>query len=117
MYELTGKIRRIGELQTFASGFTKREIVVEQPGGERGPVPAPVVFTNDDVSLVDGLAVGAEIKVAFSIDGRDWQDPKTGKVRCFCNLTAHKVEVTAAAPTAEELRGTVAGVEDGEMPF
>ena len=71
MYELTGKIRRIGELQTFASGFTKREVVVEQLGGERGPVPVPVVFTHDDVSLADALAVGAEIKVAFSIEGRD----------------------------------------------
>ena len=117
MYELTGKIRRIGELQTFASGFTKREVVVEQPGGERGPVPVPVVFKNDEVSLADALAVGAEIKVAFSIEGRDWQDPKTGKVRCFCDLTAHQVEVTAAAPTAEELAGTVDGTEDGEMPF
>ena len=117
MYELTGKIIRIGEQQTFASGFTKREVVVEQPGGERGPVPVPVIFKNDDVSLVDALAVGAEIKVAFAIEGRDWQDPKTNKIRCFCDLTARKVEVTVAAPTAEELKGTVDGAEDGEMPF
>ena len=115
MYELSGRIRRIGEQQTFASGFAKREVVVEQPGGERGPVPVPVVFKNDDV--VDTLVVVAEIKVAFSIEGRDWQDPKTNKIRCFCDLTAHKVEVTAAAPTAEELAGTVDGTEDGEMPF
>ena len=117
MYELTGKVKRIGELQTFASGFAKREVVVEQPGGDRGPIPVPVVFKNEDVSLVDQLAVGAEIKVGFSVEGRDWQDPKTGKLRCFCDLTARTVEVTAAAPTAEELKGTVEGVEDGEMPF
>ena len=117
MYELKGKIKRIGEQQTFASGFTKREVVVEQPGGERGPIPVPVVFKNDNVSLVDTLAAGAEVKVNFSIEGRDWQDPKTNKVRCFCDLTALKVEVVALAPTAEELKGTVEGVEDGEMPF
>ena len=117
MYELTGKIRRICDQQTFASGYTKREVVVEQPGGERGPIPVPVVFKNDNVPLVDSLAVGAEIKVSFTIEGRDWQDPKTEKLRCFCDLTAHKVEVTAAAPTAEELEGTVVGTEDGEMPF
>ena len=117
MYELTGKIRRIGEQQTFASGFTKREVVVEQPGGERGPMPVPVVFKGDNVPLVDPLAVGAEIKVCFSIEGREWRDPKTEKLRCFSELTAHKVEVIAAAPTAEELQGTVEGAEDGEMPF
>ena len=117
MYEITGKIRRIGEQQTFASGFIKQEVVIEQPGGERGPVPVPVVFKNDNVSLVDPLAVGAEIKVGFTIEGRDWQDPKTNKVRCFCDLTAHVVEVTVAAPNPEELRGTVEGTDDGEMPF
>ncbi len=58
MYELTGKIRRIGEQQTFASGFTKQEVVLEQSGGERGPVPAPVVFKGDDVSLVEGTVDG-----------------------------------------------------------
>ena len=117
MYELTGKIKRIGELQTFASGFAKREVVVEQPGGERGPIPTPVVFKGDDVSLVDTLAKGSEVKVCFSIEGREWQDPKTGKLRCFCDLTVRAVQVTVAAPTAEELEGTVEGVEDGEMPF
>lgn len=117
MYELTGKIRRIGEQQTFASGFTKREVVVEQPGGERGPIPVPLFFKGDNVSLADPLAVGAEVKVSFTIEGRDWQDPKTSKIRCFCDLTAHSVEVIAEAPTAEELKGTVEGAEDGEMPF
>ena len=58
MYELTGKVKRIGELQTFASGFTKREVVIERPGGERGPIPTPVVFKGDDVSLVERADVG-----------------------------------------------------------
>lgn len=117
MYELTGKIKRIGELQTFASGFSKREVVVEQPAGERGPIPTPVVFKGDSVSLADPLAVGAEIKVGFSIEGHEWQDPKTNRLRCFCDLTAHAVEVIAAPLSPEELKGTVEGVEEGEMPF
>ena len=33
MYELTGRVRRIGELQKFASGFTKRELVVDEDHG------------------------------------------------------------------------------------
>lgn len=117
MYELTGKIKRIGEPQTFASGFTKQEVVVEQPGGERGPVPVPLVFKGDDVSLVRTLAIGAEIKVGFAIDGHEWRDPKTDRLRCFCDLTARSVEIIATAPTAEELKGTVEGAEDGDMPF
>ena len=117
MYELNGKVKRIGELQTFASGFSKREVVVEQTGGERGPIPTPIVFKGDDVSLVDTLAKGAEIKVCFSVEGREWQDPKTNRLRCFCDLTAHAVEVIAEPLSPEELKGTVEGVEEGEMPF
>ena len=63
MYELSGRIRRLGEQQTFASGFTKREVVVEQPGGERGPVPVPVVFKNDDVVFVCQFAYDAKFFV------------------------------------------------------
>ena len=32
MYEFTGKVKAVGEVQTFASGFTKRELVVEEWG-------------------------------------------------------------------------------------
>ena len=116
-YDYTGVVEEVMATQTFASGFTKQEVVVEQPGGERGPIPVPVVFKGDDVSLVSTLAVGAEIKVGFAIDGREWRDPKTDKLRCFCNLTARSVDVIAAAPTAEELKGTVDGAANGDMPF
>lgn len=117
MYELTGKVKRIGEPQAFASGFVKREVVIEQPGGERGPVPTLVVFKGDNVSLADSLTKGTEVKVGFTVEGREWRDPKTDRLRCFCDLTAHRVEVIAAAPMAEELEGTVEGTVDGEMPF
>ncbi len=37
MYEMTGKVRRIGELQAFSSGFTKRGLIVsEEPCGSEG---------------------------------------------------------------------------------
>ena len=32
MYEFTGKVKSVGELQTFPSGFQKRELVVEEAG-------------------------------------------------------------------------------------
>ena len=37
MYEFTGKVKGVGELQTFASGFTKRDLVVEEERDGRWP--------------------------------------------------------------------------------
>ena len=35
MYEFMGTVKAVGEIQTFASGFQKRELVVEEPGKVR----------------------------------------------------------------------------------
>lgn len=117
MYEITGKVRRIGDVQTFASGFSKRELVVDEEREGSWPNVVPLVFKQDRASLLDPLGVGAKVKVGFVVDGRDWTDPKTEKVKCFCDLTALKLEVLSAAPTAAEVKGTIAEPADGDMPF
>ena len=43
MYEFTGKVKTVGEVQMFASGFTKRELVVEEE--REGNRPNVVAFT------------------------------------------------------------------------
>ena len=52
MYELTGRVRRIGELQKFASGFTKRELVVDEDHG--GSWPKTVAFAFNPTFLIIG---------------------------------------------------------------
>ena len=88
MYEFTGKVKAVGELQTFASGFTKRELVVEE---ERAGVVA-FAFKKDNAAKLDGVVPGTRVKVGFAVDGREWTDPKTGKVRYFSDLTALRLE-------------------------
>jgi hypothetical protein len=85
------------DLQTFDSGFTKREFVVEV---EDGNYPQMVKFecVRDKVELVDGLSVGDRVKVRFDIRGNEWKD------RYFVNLSAWKIEKVeegaAATPDA-----------------
>ena len=92
MYEFTGKVKGVGELQTFASGFSKRELVVEEERDGRWPNVVAFSFKKDNAALLDGMSPGVRVKVGFAVDGREWTDSKTGKVRYFSDLTALKLE-------------------------
>ncbi len=96
-YDLTGKVKLIQEPQTFASGFTKREIVVTVEDG-KFPQEINLEFLQDKVSLLDNLTEGQEIKVFFDIRGREYNG------RYFNNLVGWKIEggegAAAPAPAA-----------------
>ena len=81
MYEFTGKVKSVGEVQTFASGFTKRELVVEEERKGNRPNVVAFTFKKDNAAKLDGVKPGMRVKVGFAVDGREWTDPKTGKVR------------------------------------
>ena len=102
MYEFTGKVRSIGELQTFASGFTKRELVVEEEREGKWPNVVAFAFKKENAAKLDGVAEGMRVKVGFVVDGREWIDPKTGKVRYFSDLTALRLERLDAAEGVPE---------------
>ena len=92
MYEFTGKVKGVGELQTFASGFSKRDLVVEEERDGRWPNVVAFAFKKDNAAKLDGIVPGMRVKVGFAVDGREWTDPKTGKVRYFSDLTALRLE-------------------------
>ena len=125
MYEITGKVKRIGEPKTFASGFSKRELVID--AGDRDGKENPLLFQfkKDNAKLLDGVGFGAKVKITFAIDGREWPVPKTNDVKCFCDLTALKLEVLekgAAVPPPQKKPPTsppnsIDQTDDGDIPF
>jgi hypothetical protein len=93
-YELTGKIKLIQDEQTFASGFTKREMVVTVDDG-RYPQDINLEFVKDKIGLLDGLEPGQEVTVSFDIRGREYNG------RYFNNLQGWKVVAADSAATDE----------------
>lgn len=83
-FELTGTLKHLMDLQTFASGFTKREFVVEV---EDGKYPQMIKFecVKDKTAILDGLAIGDRITVTFDIRGNEYKD------RFYVNLVAWKL--------------------------
>ena len=93
-YDLTGKVKLVQDAQTFASGFTKREMVVTVEDGKY-PQDISVEFLADKVGLLDSLTIGQEITVSFDIRGREYNG------RYFNNLVGWKLEAGAgSAPSS-----------------
>ena len=122
MYEFTGTVKKICDLQTFASGFTKRDLVVEEE--KDGSWPNPVAFTikKHNTNKLDGIREGQRVKVGFAIDGREWNDPKTGNIRYFTDLTALRLDVLDGAGGSDAPADDFIPEEplqdlDGEIPF
>ena len=69
-FELEGKIKVINDVQSWDSGFSKREFVVEV---EDGKYPQMIKFecVRDKTALTDGLAIDDPVKVTFDIRGNE----------------------------------------------
>lgn len=84
-FELTGALKVLEDTQTFASGFSKREFVIEVPDGK---YPQMVKFetVRDKIDLLNNFSIGDELKVTFDIRGNEY------KGRYYVNLNAWKIE-------------------------
>ena len=104
IYEYTGVIEKVLDTQTFASGFSKRDVVMTDDVGTETKWPNHIAFTfkKDAASVLDTVKSGQRAKIRFAIDGRAWTDPKSGKDRYFTDLTGLKLEVLNADGTSTE---------------
>jgi single-strand DNA-binding protein len=116
-YDLTGKVKLIQAVQTFGSGFTKREMVVIVQDGKY-PQEINLEFVQDKVGLLENLQVGQDVTVTFDIRGREYNG------RYFNNLQGWKI-VTSGNETVFSPQGhtsTPPGTappdfDDSDIPF
>lgn len=87
--ELQGTIKKIGEIQTFGSGFQKREMILVTQ--EQYPQPINIEFTQDKIALLDTLAEGDQVKVGINIRGREWTSPQ-GEIKYFNSIAGWRIE-------------------------
>ena len=89
--EATGKLHTIFETKQVSEKFTKREFVVELTDNPKYPQVVLFQLTGDRCSQMDDLRVGDEVKIEFSLRGREWRSP-SGEVKYFNSLDAWKIE-------------------------
>lgn len=66
---IEGNIKLIGEVQTFDSGFTKRQVVVTT--NEQYPQEIGIDFTKDGCAMLDNFSVGQNVSVSINIRGNE----------------------------------------------
>ena len=122
--EITGKVYKVGQVETIGQSFTKRELVIVTDG--QYPQHINIETHKDKTSLLDGLKIGDAVNVSININGRLWTSPQ-GVEKCFNTLAAWKIdklgsETSQAAnypqqPKASNLASGGVDFEGDEMPF
>ncbi len=123
--ELQGTIKKLTDIQTFASGFQKREMVLMTE--EQYPQPINIEFLQDKADLLNNLAEGEKVKVHINIRGREWTSPQN-EVKYFNSIVGWRVEKvedgapfepTSTAPAAAQQTSdkSVFDDEEDDLPF
>ncbi|WP_405412386.1 DUF3127 domain-containing protein [Maribacter sp. Asnod1-A12] len=96
--EIEGKVKLIGETQTFGSnGFRKRELVVTTD--EQYPQHIMIEFVQDKCDLLNSYGVGQDVKVSINLRGREWTNPQ-GQVKYFNSIQGWRIEGSSQGASA-----------------
>lgn len=88
--EVQGKIKLIGDVQTFGNnGFRKREVVVTTE--EQYPQQIMVEFVQDKTDLLNNFQVGQNVKISINLRGREWVNPQ-GETKYFNSIQGWRIE-------------------------
>lgn len=85
-FQITGTVHHIGKVQTFPSGFSKREFVLLIEDGKY-PQTVPFELVKDKVDLIANFREGDRVDVSFNLRGNHHE--KSG--RYFGSNAAWKI--------------------------
>ena len=109
--QLTGKIKLIGEVQTFDSGFKKVEFVITT-NDENYPQEVKFDISQDKVDdFIKYNKVGSDVDVSFNVRGNEY------KGKYYVNLAAWKVFKAGASKVATDIGVPLEEIAIGDLPF
>lgn len=121
--EVIGKVKLIGEVQTFGTGgFKKRELVVTTD--EQYPQMIMIEFVQDKTDLLNNYKVGQDVKVSINLGGREWINPQ-GEAKYFNSIKGWRIESLAQGSTPQNLppvdkfeaASNISDEEPDDLPF
>jgi hypothetical protein len=115
-YEFEGTVKEIMDMQTFASGFCKREFVVTDTD-DRWPQDIKFNVIKNNCALLDTIKKGDQVRVTFSLRGNLYNG------RYYTDLQAFKLEKmepdgSSSEPIPQPADDfPVDDISDDDMPF
>lgn len=128
MMEIAGKIKLISDIQTFDSGFKKREVVITTE--EQYPQHILVELLGDRTEIINPFKIGDDVKISINIRGREWVNPQ-GETKYFNSLTGWRIEKLQSEtfsqqpnnPLSQQIPNSTSPIspviedEDDDLPF
>ncbi len=114
--DASGKLHVISDAQQVTERFRKREFVVELNDNPRYPQFVQFQLTGERCESLDGLNVGDEVRVEFSLRGREWTNPQ-GQMKYFNSLDVWRVDrIGASSGAGPRRREEEPPLPDGPPP-
>jgi hypothetical protein len=114
--EATGKLHTIFDTKQVSERFSKREFVVELADNPKYPQTVLFQLTGDRCTQLDGMNVGDQVRIEFSLRGREWRSP-SGELKYFNSLDVWKVEAARAGRgSRRDAGGDPRSMDSGDMP-
>ena len=108
-YQLSGKIKAIMDLQSFTSGFSKREFVVTTE--DRYPQDIKLELHKERTSLLDNITINDVVTVDFDIRGNEYQG------KHYVSLVAWKIDNQASSSSADATENDNDFDTSDDVPF
>ena len=118
--EIIGKIKVLKETQNIGgNGFRKREVVITTE--EQYPQHILVECIQDKCDLLNGYAVGQNVKIHINLRGREWVSPE-GVSKYFNAIQGWRIELsTSQEPIVNNLQeqDSISFIDepDNDLPF
>ncbi|BAQ84129.1 hypothetical protein [uncultured Mediterranean phage uvMED] len=116
--EVKGKVKKVFEVKTFDSGFTKREMILTTE--EQYPQHISIEFLKGSVDLLNDLHEGESVNVHINLRGREWTNSE-GVTRYFNSIVGWRLEKVNSEYT-KKVRNSNAGNDSkgtnfDDLPF
>ncbi len=136
MYETRGSLLVIHDMQSFPSGFTKREFVINSD--EKYPQQLKFELVKDRCSMLDSFSVGDDVVVNFDLRGNEYNGRHFVSLSCWklqlaenasasqskpraastaSSPVSQRASQTSSEPSPAELRNESDFDEEDEIPF
>lgn len=120
--EASGRVYAIFPTKQVSERFSRREFVLELADNPKYPQTVLFQLIGDRCSQLDDIGVGDQVKVEFSLRGREWKSP-SGEVKYFNTLDCWRVALVGKQSGANESASDVAwdgpqnSVSTDDIPF
>lgn len=101
-FQITGRLHRKFEVEQKTERFRKRDFVIELADNPKYPQFVQFQLTGDRCESLDDYQEGDQLRLEFSLRGREWTPRDGGQTRYFNSLDVWTIDRAIDGPIGDE---------------